>query len=118
MGSRHKVYQFLTGDEFQALSLLSELQGKRNERLHRGCLPVERDDILSTSGKRNGLFEQHPGPVRGGRQMQSTGRAAIRKRKLPGKMLIDVSGSGDSRRDGGLDKPDTSVAGLRTRASE
>jgi len=45
--------------------------------------------------------------------MQSAGRAAIGERKLPGKMLIDVSGSVDSRRDSGLDKPDAGLAGLR-----
>ena len=113
MRARHKVDEFLTGDEFQALSLLAKLEGKRDERLHRGCLPIERYDILAMSGKRNGLFEQHPGPVRGGWQMQSAGRAAIRKRKLPSKMLIDVSGSVHSRRDSGLDKPDTRLPGLR-----
>lgn len=111
--TRHKVDKLLTGDEFQALSLLAKLEGKREERLHRGCLPVERDHILSRSGKRDGLFQQHPSPVRSGWQMQSAGRAAIRKRKLPGKMLIDVSGSVDSRRDSGLDEPDACLPGLR-----
>ena len=113
VGARHKVDKLLTGDEFQALSLLAKLDGKRDERLHRGCLPIERDHILSMSGKRNGLFEQHPGPVRGGWQMQSAGRAAIRERKLSGKMLIDVSGSVNSRRDSGLDKPDAGLPGLQ-----
>ena len=112
VGARYKVYKLLTGDEFQALSLLAKLEGKRDERLHRGCLPIEGYDILSMSGKRNGLFEQHPGPLRGGWQMQSARRAAIRERKLPGKMLIDVSGSVHSRRDGGLDKPDSGLPGL------
>ncbi len=45
--------------------------------------------------------------------MQSAGRPAIRERKLPGKMLINVSGFVRSRRDSGLDKADTSLPGLR-----
>jgi hypothetical protein len=113
VGARYKVYKLLTRDEFQALSLLAKLDGKRNERLHRGCLPIEGYDILSMSGKRNGLFKQRPSPVGGGWQMQSAGRAAIRKRKLSGKMLIDVSGSVDARRDSGLDKPDAGLPGLK-----
>ncbi|MGA9548358.1 MAG: hypothetical protein WBS14_11875, partial [Rhodomicrobium sp.] len=68
--------------------------------------------------KRNGLFEQRPRLVRGRRQAQSAGRASMRQGKLPGEMLVDIPGSVDAGRDGGLEKIDTGLPRLRFKSSD